>query len=188
MKNTRLILLLLVLTFSGTTFALDKASEKTSARKVYITYDWSRIRTHGSNQVAIWIEDTKGNHIQTLFATKFTSKGGYKYRPVSLSEWTAKFDLKNAKPEEIDAVTGATPQTGPQALIWDGKDRSGKRMPNGKYIVRMEANILDADKMFFEGVIELGGADQKTAGKITYSRPELASGQVLFKNVQVEYK
>jgi hypothetical protein len=164
------------------------AQDKNQEKNVIITYTWSRIQSYGSNQIAVWIEDIKGNHICTLFATRFTATGGYVKRPISLSEWTAKFDLKNASKEEVDAITGATPQSGKQTFIWNGKDKSGKAFPSGTYIVRMEANIHDADKMFFKGEIKIGGSDQKTVGEITYSSPNLASGNVLFKDVLVEYK
>ncbi len=157
-------------------------------KKVTVSYTWSHIQSHGSNQVAIWIEDTKGNHVRTLFATKFTASGGYSYRPVSLSEWTAKFNLKNASKEDVDAVSGSTPKPGKQTVTWDGTDQRGKAVPSGKYIVRMEANILNADKMFFRGEINIGGSDQQTKGEITFSKPELASGKILFSDVLVEYK
>jgi hypothetical protein len=165
-------------------FAQNTIQEK----KVLITYTWNRIQTHGSNQLAVWIEDPKGNHICTLVATRFTTSGGYAKRPLSLSEWTAKFNLKNASKEEVDAVTCATPQSGQQTITWNCKDKSGKALPAGIYIVRMEANIHDADKMFFKGNIRIGGNAQYTIGEITYSSPNLASGDVLFTNVMVEYK
>jgi hypothetical protein len=165
-------------------FAQDENQEK----YVIITYTWSRIQSHGSNQIAIWIEDTLQHHICTLFATRFTANGGYVYRPISLSEWAAKFDLKNTSKEEVDAVTGSTPQSGQQIVTWNGKDKSGNAFPAGTYIVRMEANILDADKMFFRGEIKIGGIDQHTIGEISFSNPNLASGNILFKDVLVEYK
>jgi hypothetical protein len=157
-------------------------------KKVTVSYIWSHIQSHGSNQVAIWIEDLHGNHIRTLFATHFTAAGGYKNRPVSLSEWTAKFGLKDASKETVDAVSGSTPKPGRQTVEWNCTDQSGKAVPAGTYIVRMEANILNADKMFFRGEIITGGANQQTSGEITFSKPELASGNVLFKDVLVEYK
>jgi hypothetical protein len=164
------------------------AQDKTHVKQLSVAYTWSRIQSHGSNQIAIWIEDIHGNHIRTLFATHFTATGGYKYRPVSLSEWVEKFDLKNATSEQVDAVSGSTPQSGRQTVIWDGNDQAGKPVTPGKYILRMEANIHDADKMFFRAEINIGGADQKTTGEITYSKPELAKGEVLVKDVLVEYR
>ena len=111
-----LFALILSALFCNTIVAQDEVQEM----KVSITYTWSRIQSHGSNQIAVWIEDPMGNHICTLFATRFTTSGGYVKRPLSLSEWTEKFDLKNSSREEVDAVSGATPQSGKQILIWNG--------------------------------------------------------------------
>jgi len=182
--NLSIAVLILSTCLYSNTYARKKMQEK----NMIITFTWFRIQSHGSNQLAVWIEDTKGNYICTLFATKFTATGGYIQRPLSLSEWTAKFDLKNASKEEIDAITGATPQSGQQIISWNCKDRSNKALPDGTYIVRMEANIHDADKMFFKGEIKIGGDARQTVGEITYSNPNLASGKVLFKDVLVEYK
>jgi hypothetical protein len=165
-------------------FAQTTNGQKT----VTISYSWTRIKSFGSNQVAIWIEKADGRHIRTLFATKYTATGGYIHRPLSLSEWTQKFNLKEASKEQVDAITGSTPKSGMQTVVWDGKDQHGKTVEAGTYIVRMEANIHDADKMFFRGIITIGGEDAQTTGEITYSKPELAAGNTLFKNVLVEYK
>lgn len=164
------------------------AQDQNQEKKVIISYTWTRIESHGSNQIAIWIEDTLQNHVCTLFATRFTTTGGYVKRPLALSEWTAKYDLKNAPKEEVDAITGSTPGSGRQIITWNLKDRSGKPVPDGTYIVRMEANILDADKMFFRGEIKVGGNVRQTAGEITFSRPDLISGNTLFKDVLIEYR
>jgi len=164
------------------------AQEIQPEKKVTISYTWSRIQSHGSNQIAVWIEDINGNHICTLFATRFTTTGGYIKRPLSLSEWSSKFDIKNASKEDVDAITGATPQSGKQILTWNVKDKSGKAIPAGTYFVRMEANILDADKMFFRGEIKIGGSAKQSSGEITFSSTNLASGNVLFKDVLIEYR
>ena len=179
---------LVALILSSFTFSNIYAQSVNSEKKVSISFTWSRIQSYGTNQIAIWIEDTKGNHISTLFATRYTANGGYIKRPLSLSEWTAKFDLKNASKEQIDAVTGATPPSGKQIFTWNGKDKSGKVVPTGTYIVRMEANIHDADKMFFKGEIHTGGSDEQTKGEITFSSPSLSTGNTLFNDVLVEYK
>jgi hypothetical protein len=176
---------LVILSFLCNDLSAQNANQE---KKVTVSYTWSRIQSHGSNQIAIWIEDLHGKHIRTLFATHFTAAGGYKNRPVSLSEWTAKFGLKDATKESVDAVSGSTPKPGKQIVYWNGTDQSGRVVPAGTYVVRMEANILNTDKMFFRGEINIGGSDQKTAGEITFSKPELASGKVLFSDVLVEYK
>ena len=186
MKKTYFIISMLLLTclLCNSVCAQKNKNEK----KVTVSYTWTHIQSHGSNQIAIWIEDAGGKYICTLFATRFTAKGGFNKRPVSLSEWTSKSDIKNATTEEVDAVTGATPSSGKQSVSWNLTDRKGKAVPAGTYIVRMEANILDSDKMFYHAKIKIGGADLLTKGEITFSKPELANGNVLFSNVEVEYR
>jgi hypothetical protein len=168
---------------------INSFSQKTEKEKqVNITYNWYKIPGHGSNQLAVWVEDEKGNYICTIYATKFTATGGYKYRQVSLSEWTAKSNLKDLSKEEVDGFTGATQPAGKQTLVWNCKDKTGKVVPNGNYVIRMEANIHDADKMFYSGKITIGKKSQIATGAITFSKPELATGSVLFSDVVVEYK
>ena len=184
----KLFITLSILMLTGMLFNPLFARGNKTEKKVTVSYQWTRIHTHGSNQIAVWIENTKGKLICTLFATHFTATGGYLKRPVSLSEWTKKSGLKNFTKQEVDAVTGATPSSGKQTLTWNCKDKTGKAVPDGTYIVRMEANILDKDKMFFTGKILTGGKDDQTKGKITFSKPGLANGNVLIKDVVVEYK
>jgi hypothetical protein len=162
--------------------------KKAEKKTVTVTYKWNRIPGHGSNQLAIWVEDCKGNFVNTLFATKFTANGGYKYRQVSLSEWTTKSNLKDLSKEEIDGFTGATQPAGKQTLVWNCMDKSGKIVPEGIYTIRMEANIHDSDKMLYRGSITIGKKNQVATGEITFSKPDLASASVLFSDVVVEYK
>lgn len=186
MKKLSFTLFTLIL--SGFLFSPVIAHDKSPDKKVTVSFMWSKIQSYGSNQIAVWVEDTQGNYICTLFATRFTVKGGYLKRPLSLSEWTSKSDLKNATKPEVDALTGATPSSGRQTLIWNCTDKSGKIVPIGTYVVRMEANIHDADKMFFRGEIKVGGTAGQTKGEITFTDPKLSTGKVLFSDVLVEYK
>ena len=186
MKKLYITIFMVVL--SGFIFNSVIAQVKSPDKKVTVSYTWSKIQSYGSNQLAVWVEDLNGKYICTLFATRYTAKGGYLKRPVSLSEWTSKSDLKNAKKPEVDAITGATPSTGKQSLTWNCKDKSGKNISAGSYVIRMEANIHDDDKMFFRGEIKIGGNACQTSGVITFSDSKLAGGKVLFSDVLVEYK
>lgn len=153
-----------------------------------VSYSWTRIPTHGSNQIAIWVEDTAGNFIATLFATQFTASGGYEKRPVSLSVWAEKSGLAAAPKEEVDAVSGSTPASGKQMVTWNCKDKSGKAVNPGVYIVRMEANIKNEHKMFFIGEILIGYTEQQATGEISIEGSETSTGEVLFQDVQLTYK
>jgi hypothetical protein len=153
-----------------------------------VSYTWTRIPTHGSNQIAIWVEDTSGNFIVTVFATQFTASGGYEKRPVSLSVWAEKSGLAAAPKEEVDAVSGSTPVSGKQTVIWNCTDKSGKAVSPGVYVIRMEANIKNEHKMFFTGEIKIGDTEQQAIGEISIEGSEPSTGEVLFQDVQLTYK
>jgi hypothetical protein len=163
------------------------AQSATVTGSVSVSYTWTRIQSHGSNQIAVWVEDTLGHHITTLYATKFTASGGYVRRPVSLSVWAEKFGLATASQEEVDAITGSTHASGKQTLVWNCRDRAGNPVSSGTYILRMEANIKDTSKIFFAGKIGIGENAQQTSGEIVYEGPGLPTGETLFKDVLVEY-
>ena len=164
------------------------ADDQKNVKVVTISFNLHRIPGPGSNQMAVWIENEKGEYIRSVYATKYTARGGYVRRPVSLSVWRSKASWEKASPEEIDAVSGSTLEAGIHTLTWDGKDKNGNLVPDGKYYVRIEANILNEKKMFSETIIEMGGRKQSVKGNITYSQEGLESGNQIFDNVLVEYK
>jgi len=168
-----------------------RAEKKTTETKdaigsVVVTYDLHRIQTHGTNQVAIWVEDASGKFINTLFVTRFTSKGGYIRRPSSLKKWVEKSDWKNATREEIDGLSSATPAAGSQKVVWNGKDKNGKTIKAGKYVICMEGNLRSGKMMYAKAEVMMGGKIQKSKAETTFE-PEDGKSEPLFENVVVEY-
>lgn len=91
-------------------------------------------------QVAIWLEDTDGNYIKTLYVTERASHkswimGPKEGRPESLPVWyhASKFKpSKNATPDiKLDAVTSATPKGG---IIFNAE------LENKTYVLKAEFN------------------------------------------------
>ena len=97
-------------------------------------------------QFAIWLEDTNGNYLQTLYVTKKASKISWifapkKGRPESLPVWyhaskhattkTAKKDKANEN-LDIDAVTSATPKGG---IIFNSE------IPDETCVIKAEFNV-----------------------------------------------
>ena len=74
-----------------------------------ISIDFNRSSTPASNQYAVWIEDMDGNVVKTLFATNFTSNGGYAVREDSIPTWVAHAKPSDMDKTQIDAISGATP-------------------------------------------------------------------------------
>lgn len=116
MKKINLFLILIVITVSSA-----------SARDVTISVgagkNWKAVHTA---QFAVWLEDSEGNYLQTLYVTRKASKRTWIFcpkagRPESLPVWyhASKHEVIKSKTEnktdevlKIDAVTRATPKGG----------------------------------------------------------------------------
>ena len=151
--------------------SLPLAAQKASS--VELSFNYEKQGGAGSNQWAVWVENSKGEVVRTLYVSSFTTKGrgsmngqrrrGYTFRPTCVPTW-----VKNAKAEEmtddqIDAITGATPSaSGKQTYTWDFKDAQGKDVPAGEYKICLEATL------YFESIILYTGtfSTKDKAGEI----------------------
>ncbi len=132
-------------------------------KSVEISFDYERKPGGGSNQFAVWVENEKEEVVKTLFVTAFTSKGrargnqpprrGYTFRPACMPTWVKNSKVAEMSDEEIDAFTGATPQSGRQVFSWDFTDTQGNKVPKGKYKVCVEATLKDQYRMMFTGLV-----------------------------------
>lgn len=77
-----------------------------------ISFDFARGTTPASSQFAVWIEDSSGNLVKTLYVTNFTANGGYAKRKESIPTWVSKAKPSVLPEAELDAISGATPQAG----------------------------------------------------------------------------
>lgn len=132
----------------------DAASPVSGA--VTISFDFEKQSGYASNQFAVWIEDADGQYIQTLYATRFTANGGYKNRPDAVPVWVEHSGLANM--ENVDAVTGVTPKSGPLSYTWDLTDTAGVPVPDGTYKFFVEGSLRWKNRVLYSGKIEIGGA------------------------------
>ncbi|KAB8162118.1 DUF2271 domain-containing protein [Streptomyces sp. 3MP-14] len=149
------------------------APSEESLGLVRVSYQLTRVPGHARNQVAVWIEDEEGNYVRTLFATSFTANGGYDRRPESLPQWRATSGWESASEEEIRSASRPAQNSGPQTLYWDGTDRTGAPMRPGRYVYRVEANVLWEKRVLFTGAIELGEEPSTSVADVAYL-PEAA--------------
>lgn len=122
-----------------------------------ISFEYTQQKTIASNQFALWIEDSQGSLVKTLYVTRFTGQGGYKRRPESLPEWVKKADPSSWPKELIDAVATATPKSGLQVYTWDGRDEAGNLVAPGEYRFVLEANLLWSNRALYKGTFRYGG-------------------------------
>jgi len=124
--------------------------------EVIISFDYLRQSGAASNQHAVWIEDMDGNVIKTLFASRWTANGGYQTRPDSIALWAKRADLANMTSLDVDAVSGATPGTGPLSYAWDLTDTSGNTVAPGDYVFFVEGTLRWKNFVLYSGAIPLG--------------------------------
>jgi hypothetical protein len=163
----------------------DKAAADISP-KVEISFVYQRQTGMGSNQFAIWMEDPSGKYIKTLYATRFTVKGGWQIRPQALPGWVKASQPLNIPPDEIDAITGATPSAGNLTYVWDCKDNQGNMVSAGEYKYIVEATLRMDNKVLYSGTIKIGGqAQQSKATSEFFGDSEQERGMIT--NVAAKY-
>jgi hypothetical protein len=160
--STLAVMLCVIAMNASHAFAEEKV-DKTAvviSPKVEISFVYQRQTGMGSNQFAIWIEDSSGKYIKTLYATRFTAKGGWQIRTQALPGWVKASQPLNIPSGEIDAITGATPSAGNLTYVWDCKDNQGNMVPAGEYKYIVEATLRMANRVLYSGTIKIGSQAQ----------------------------
>ena len=169
--KTRLFALMLMAALISLPMAAQNSSK--NAKSVELSFNYEKQSGAGSNQWAVWIENSKGEVVRTLYVSSFTTKGrgsmngqrrrGYTFRPTCVPTWVKNAKAEDMTDEQIDAVTGATPSaSGQQTYTWDFKDAQGKDVPAGEYKISLEATL------YFESIILYSGtfSTKDKAGEI----------------------
>ena len=151
---------ILVLAILLSVIAMAQSSKKAAkASTLEVSFNYQRQAGPGSNQYAVWIENEKGEFVKTLFVTSYTAKGrarggeqpkrGYIVRPACVPTWVKTSKAEEKTDVQLDAVTGATPQSGVQTFTWDFTDEQGKVVPQETYKVKVEATLIfDSDIVY----------------------------------------
>jgi len=123
---------------------------------VEISFVFNRQIGLSSNQYAVWIEDSSGSFVKTLYATRFTASGGWARRPQSIPLWVQKSALSGQDKKDVDATSGATPHTGTVNYRWDGRGTNGLPL-TGEYRVFLEATLRGDTRVLYSAAFTLGG-------------------------------
>jgi hypothetical protein len=81
-------------------------------------------------QTAVWVEDSKGDYVKTIYVSGFAGNVGDKQ--VTLGTWGTSSGF------ETDANTGASIDVGNHAYAWDLTRSGGGTASPGTYTVRVE--------------------------------------------------
>lgn len=138
------------------------AMGQNKGKSLEVSFNYQKQAGPGSNQYAVWIENDKGDVVKTLFVTSFTTKGrargnaqpqrGYVMRPACVPTWVKASKASEKTDQQLDAVTGATPQAGGvQTFTWNFTDQQGKAVPQGTYKVFVEATLYNNSDILYTG-------------------------------------
>ncbi|MFC1898086.1 DUF2271 domain-containing protein [Candidatus Cloacimonadota bacterium] len=82
-------------------------------------------------QLAVWIEDDKGNFIKTIYVSGFA--GRVKEKQTTLPKWAESSEF-----EDADIITSASVDIGHHLFVWQLDDIAGKMVKKGDYKVQLE--------------------------------------------------
>jgi len=172
MKKLSIILLLAVLIMSCA--ATKKSPQQTSQQAILepaveLTFAFTRQNGPASNQFAVWVEDAEGLFVKTLFASRWTANGGWSRRPSSIPIWVQRSGLAEMSAEQIDTVSGATPQSGILTYVWDGTDSNGAIAPAGNYVLYIEGTLRWENQILCSAPIDLGNGAAVPLVNIEYT-------------------
>ena len=176
MKRKKLLITILAATLLAIP-AMVQSKKSEPAKKVQtleVSFNYQRQAGPGSNQYAVWIENEKGEVVKTLFVTSYTTKGrarggeqakrGYIVQPTCVPIWVKTVKANEKTDQQLDAITGATPQTGgTQTFTWDFTNQEGKAVPQGMYKVVVEATLFFESDIIYSGTF----STKDKAGDIT---------------------
>jgi hypothetical protein len=136
----------------------DASSEEaieTIAASLSVTFDFDRQSGWASNQFAVWLEDSDGGFVRTLYVTGWTAGGGFNSRTMSLPTWVERSKIAETPKTEVDAVSSATPRTEEVSVgFWFiGEDE----LPPGEYRFFVEGTLRWSNQVLFSGIIDTSG-------------------------------
>ena len=185
MKRTMLLALSLFALASVTA----SAQRNTSPGVVTISYTLFHPHWIASNQLAVWIENSQGAFVRTIFATDFMARRkGYVKRPQSCPEWVKASGLANLPDTSIDAISGATQKPGPIELWWNCTDVNGKPVLPSVYTYKVEGNISWEKRVLWEGKIEVGSKPFTSLATPTYIPDSARTAGTILSDVGAKFQ
>jgi len=168
-----------------------------SSAHIAISFDYEKQSGYASNQFAVWIEDTDGNLVRTIYATRYTVSTGHRNRPDAIPLWVSRAEPSAMDKDYIDALSGATPGTGRLDYFWDLRDQNGQIVPNGEYRYYIEGTLRWSNRVLFSGevIIDDNVTIKKADAEYTFegsnNRPALTETSTevkMISSVLVEYR
>jgi hypothetical protein len=165
---------------------VNASTEASTNALVKINVNYEKQPGPGSNQWAIWIEDSNEQLVKTVFVTAFTADGGYAPRPACTPIWVSKANPASLSGDLVDAFSGATPSSGLQTYLWNLTDNSDAPIVSGTYTVVVEATLFGDSEVIYKTPVTIGDKEVSATAEPYYtSRDEKNKGMI--KSVSAEY-
>ena len=177
-------LLLFLLVISGCKKSTTEEFVPNGVVNIYVDYE--KQPGPGSNQWAVWIEDSERSLVKTLFVTRFTADGGYIPRPSCTPFWVLKAQPDHLSQEAVDAFTGATPLSGIQTYSWDLTDADGNPAGAGDYVLMVEATLYGDNEVIYETPITIGPKKWTLHPEPVYTSED-ETNKNMIRSVTIEY-
>jgi len=181
----KIVLIAILTVFALTSLAAQQAAAVSAAAE--LTFTFNRQSGAASNQYAIWIEDAQGKLVKSIYASRWTANGGYSRRPTSIPLWIKQSDRVNMTKAQVDAVSAATPRTGPMTYTWDGTDDNGAALPAGDYVLILEGTLRWENQVYYRAPIALGKGAVASVVNVEYVSGErdTTAERAMINNVRV---
>ncbi|CAB4705379.1 unannotated protein [freshwater metagenome] len=101
--------------------------------------------------IAVWVEDSRGNLVQTISAWYQQTPRGLRYLN-HLRSWYTQYTESGAEP----TISGATRGPGTYTVAWDGTGLAGKPVAQGDYVLFVEAAREQGPYSFTSTPVTLG--------------------------------
>ena len=172
-----LFFLSLAALFALPSLAAQQAAVLPATAEVSLTF--TRQRGTASNQYAVWVENAQGQYVRTLYATRWTAAGGWQRRPTSIPVWVSRSGLSEKTRAQVDAISGATGQTGGRVHAWDGRDSNGNLVPPGNYVIFVEGTLRWENQVMHRAPITIGQGPATATVSVEFSGPSTAERGML---------
>ncbi len=178
MKRNYLFLTVILLFFIG--------CGPSDTPKIDFTFSMNNIEnTVPSYQIAIWIENEKGDYIETFFVSDYLSYGGYNIEGIC-PVWVKKAHWEKTPEEVVDAVTQATPDIGEVNLEFEAP---AEKFPAGNYKYFIEVHNTENYNEIYSGILTIKkeGSTSVSEATVTYKPKKYPEGSGLLSNVKAKY-
>lgn len=170
---------------SGTTALLDSPIHIKALGQLELDFYLQYVaEPYPTYQTAIWLENDSGEFIKSLFVSAWLSYGGYNSSYVC-STWNSKAKWGDGVTEDVDAVSGPTPEWGVDSHY--SFDLTSRGVAPGLYKCNIETHITDDYNVLYTGDLEFEAENSMVEPSPVFVPEQHSQAGLVLTNVKMEY-